>query len=84
MGSMKVEFFNEAVDAVDQMGLITGRRPEEVVSDALRTYLWILHQQTFGNHILSTNGGPEGWRQPLVDLVQDKKSAEAYFARLAW
>lgn len=81
---MKVEFFDEGVDALNQIGLITGRRADQVVSDALRTYLWILHQQTFGNNIASTNGGPNYRRQPVAPLVEDKKIAKAYFARLGW
>ena len=74
---MKVDF-----DVLHEVGRMTGnRRPDEVVSDALRTYLWILHQQTFGCTIASTENG---YRQPLANLVEDRKAAQAYFDGLGW
>jgi hypothetical protein len=91
---MKVEFLDEAVDALTEMGRITGnRRPDEVVSDALKTYQWILHQQTFGSNIVSTTkdlstikdqSTPKDHHQPLAKLVEDEKAAKAYFDRMGW
>ena len=81
MSYMKVELFDDGADVVAAIGAFTARRPDEVVSDSLRTYLWVLHQQTFGKRVLSVNSKPEDTYK-VADLVQDKKVAQAYFEKL--
>lgn len=83
MSYLKVEFFDNGADAVAAIGAFTARRPDEVVSDALRTYLWVLHQQTFSRKVVSINGKPED-EYKVADLVQDKKAAQKYFDKMGW
>jgi hypothetical protein len=76
---MKFEFFNEAERALEDIGKITGRKPVEVVTDAMRTYEWILQEQLSGRKIVSTNGRP-GDEAELEDFIVDRGAAEAYFS----
>lgn len=80
---MKIELFGEAVEAIKEITTITARRPDELISDALRTYLWILHQQTFGRKVVSKNGGLEGEKE-IVRLVENEEAARGYFKKLGW
>jgi hypothetical protein len=61
---------------------ITHRRPTEVISDALRTYEWILREQTAGKKIVSINDTPEEQIE-LSNYVEDKEVAESYFTHKA-
>ena len=80
---MKVELLKEAADSVEHMGAITARNAEEVVSDALRTYLWILYEQTSGRAIVSVNGSPNEETE-LERFVEDEKAAKKYFQAIGW
>lgn len=80
---MKAEFFEEAAVAIEQIGAFTARRPDEVVSDALRTYLWLLHEQAVGRKVVSKNSESQD-ECPVVTLIQDKEVAQTYFAKLGW
>ncbi len=80
---MKAEFAAEAAVAIEQIGKFTARRPDEVVSDALRMYFWILHEQAAGRKIVSTSSeAAEG--QPVVDLIENKDMAHSYFESVGW
>lgn len=78
---LKAEFFDEGAETVERISAITKRKPDEVVCDAFTTYLWVLHQQTFGAKILSKRGDFE---DPLNHLVQDPGEAKKYFEELGW
>jgi hypothetical protein len=79
---MKFELAGPAADAIDRIAEITDRKPDEVVSDALRTYLWILHEQSNGKTLLCVNGA-----QPaeIESLIKNDKAAYRYFVdTLGW
>lgn len=80
---MKAEFVAEAAMAIEQIGRFTARRPDEVVSDALRMYFWILHEQAAGRKIVSKSSESTE-EQPVVDLIQNKDMAHSYFASIGW
>lgn len=76
----KFELLDDAANAVDRIGMFTERKSaDQVVADALRTYLWILREQTSGRRIFSMNGDE---RSVLADFVRDKKAAQEYFESL--
>lgn len=80
-----MSFKGVAAETVEAVGDFTGgRRPDEVVSDALKMYLWILHQQTFNKKIISVNGDPEDECE-VEYLIKDKRIAMRFFdERLRW
>lgn len=75
---MNVEFFDDAVEGLEQMATITNRTPLEIVCDALETYTWILREQTAKRKIASVNGKPED-ESELVDFVVNREAAEKFF-----
>ena len=77
-----IKFLNEAADCTRAIQKITKRTLAEVCSDAFRSYLWILFEQTLGNKIESHRS--KGKIQQLARLVKNKKTAEAYFKSLNW
>ena len=85
MGSkeLDVHLTDEAADAIAKMATITRRQPDEVLTDALRTYLWVLREQAQRRKVISVNGGPAE-ESELEPLVQDEKAAEQYFRTLDW
>ena len=72
-----VDFFGEAIDGLNAISRITGRTVEEVVSDALRTYLKILLEQT-------KEGKGVEHSVTFVDLIADWDAARAYFEKMGW
>lgn len=86
------EFRGEAVSAIEQISKITGRHTAfEVLSDALRTYLWILREQASGHKVISVEAKPEDlaklnealgrFDQTVVaNLIVDRDVANAYFS----
>ncbi len=56
---MKFGLVDEAATALEQIAKMTKRTPIEVISDALRTYEWLLQEQTVGRKIVSMNGDPD-------------------------
>lgn len=80
---IKTEFMDEAARAIEQIGKFTGRGSDEVISDALRTYLWILHEQAAGRTIVSKSR-ESSEEQPIVDLIRNKAMALSYFADAEW
>lgn len=79
--SINAEFINEAAEAIRRIGGITKRSLNEVFSDALRTYLWAIHQQTFGATVLSRKGR---WENKLAHLIKNQSEALKYFEELGW
>ena len=80
---ISIEILGDGAEAVHEIGRITGnRRPDEVVSDALNTYLWLLHQQTSGSVVASTH--PEREALEVMNLVEDSVAVRAYFDKLGW
>lgn len=78
----KAEFFDEGAEAIERIAAITRREPGEVVCDAFMTYLWVLHQQTFGAKVASR---AENYEDPLPeDLVKEPEEARKYFEDLGW
>jgi hypothetical protein len=75
---MKFEFINEAERALEEIGKITQRKTVEVVTDAMRTYEWILQEQLSGRKIVSMNGRPDD-ESELENFIEDKGAADAYF-----
>jgi hypothetical protein len=79
MGShIKIDLVNEAVSAVDAIAVMTDRRVEDVVCDALRTYEWVLREQTVGRKVVSVNGKPDDETE-LENFVVNKQVALSYF-----
>ena len=72
---------DQAARVVDRVAAIRKRSPEEVVSEAFRIYLWVLHEQFKTRRVVSMNGGPP---RELENLVEDKKEAEQYFKEIGW
>ena len=81
MGGMTIDLFDQAAEAIDRVGQITGRSRDEVMSDALRTYLWILHEQLQGRKIMSLDGDRP---RALENFVENKAAADKYFSELGW
>jgi hypothetical protein len=81
MGGLTIDLLDQAAEAVDWVAQITGRARDEVMSDALRTYLWILHEQSQGRKIMSLNGGRP---RALENFVEKKDVADKYFRELGW
>lgn len=73
----------EAAGLIPRIAQFTGRKPDEVLPDAIETYLWVLHEQAFSKKVVSTNGRPED-QMELVDLVRDKQAAQRYFNEIGW
>ena len=78
----KTELFDEGATSFEQMAKITERKGDDLVCDVFKTFLWILHQQTFGAKIVSQKG--RKYREPLSNLVKDKEAAKKYFDELGW
>jgi hypothetical protein len=75
---LRVEFRNEAVTALERFGEITSRTPIEIVSDALRTYEWILREQTAEHKVVALGSEPASQTE-IVNLVVNQPKAKAYF-----
>ena len=73
----KFEILDEAVDAIEKIAEFTGREPIQVVTDALRTYEWILEQQSNGRKIVVMGGSPEQEEVQLTDFIEEGKESEA-------
>lgn len=82
---MRLRFKGVAVKTIEAIGDFTGgREPDEVVADALKMYLWILHQQTFDKKIICVNGDPED-KYEVKSLINDKEAAMKFFNKtLKW
>jgi hypothetical protein len=76
--AMTIELSDNAVFSISEVGKITKRRSVEVISDALRTYEWILREQTAGKKIVSKTENREDEIE-LALLVEDKEAAQIYF-----
>ena len=74
--TMKFELAGAAADTIDRIAEITERKPDEVVSDALRTYLWILHEQSAGKKLMRVNGAETA---EVEKLIKNDKAAHKYF-----
>ena len=80
---LKVEFFDEGVEALEQTGLMTSKRVDEVICDAHNIYLQVLYHQQKGRKIaVLDSDGKE--IDALADLVTDKAIAKTYFEKLEW
>jgi len=77
---LTIDISGDATVALKQFGKITKRKPIEVVNDALRTYMWILFEQTFGGAVSASHSNPEKNRN-FAHLVKDKKAAKEYFTQ---
>jgi len=81
MATELIELEERAVYALEKIGKITGKRTlPEVLSDALRTYAWILKEQAAGKAIVAVNGAAEK-QVKLDNFVQDKVEAVNYLLR---
>lgn len=69
--TLAIEFSDEAATATKRLGVITGRTPVEVVSDAMRTYAWVLEQQAAGHKVGLLDNGTD-----IVDLVRNRSAAQ--------
>src|SRR5437899_734286 len=81
---IKFELRGDAVPAIHELAKITGREPEDVVSDALSTYYWVIEQQTLGNTIVAqhpTADTPKHEELELDNFVHDPQIAADYFRR---
>ncbi len=76
---MKFELLDEAVDAIEKIAEFTNRTPLQVIIDALRTYEWILEEQTKWAKIVVLSEKPEEEEVELVDFVTDPDMAKDYF-----
>ncbi|MBI2635024.1 MAG: hypothetical protein HYW79_00545 [Parcubacteria group bacterium] len=74
---LTIEVTGKAVDAIREFTKITRRKNVEVISDALRTYMWILFEQTQGATITAHHKDPKENRD-LMTLVRDKKISKKY------
>ena len=59
---------------------VTGRNPVDVLSDALNTYIWILHEQAAEKKIISTTRETADDEEvtELVNLVLNKEALLRY------
>jgi hypothetical protein len=74
-----IELTPEAVSAIRSIGDITGRKDVlQVLSDALRTYEWILREQASDKRLIAMDGQPEDETE-LTNFVMDKQAAKSYF-----
>jgi hypothetical protein len=78
MKKMKVELIDQAAEAVQHLGEMTGRSAVRVLWDALKTYEWLLRRQHNGYHIVVMNseGKPE---TRLTPLISNHKAANQIF-----
>ncbi|GEM_PF-5054932 len=74
---LTLELTGEAADAIREFTKITKRKTVEVASDAFRTYMWILFEQTEGATITAHHKNPKENRD-LMTLVKDKKLSKKY------
>ena len=75
--TVTIEFTGDSSIALEEFGKITKRNVEEVVSDALRTYMWVLSEQTFGGTVNARHRNSKENRD-LVNIVKDRKAAKKY------
>ena len=73
----KFEILDEAVDSLEKIAEFTGREPIHVVIDALRTYEWILEEQSKGKKIVVMGGNLEEEEVQLTDFIGEGKEEEA-------
>ena len=66
-GEVIIEFMDDASIALKEFGKITQRNMEEVVSDALRIYMWILSEQKEN--------------RKLKNLVKNRDTSEKYLEK---
>ena len=77
-----VDFHGDAAEMIDHLSEITERQRNEVVSDAFRTYLWVLYQQLHGKKVVPmVDDKPE---KPIQSFVKNTAAAEEYFRDLKW
>jgi hypothetical protein len=77
--SLRLEFLKDARSAIEQIGKITNPTTLEVVTDAPRTYEWILRQQAANKKIVTINRSSRE-EQELVNFITDRKTAHSYFS----
>ncbi len=83
MKEFRVRFDEKAACAADALQKITGRKERaEVVIDALRTYEWIVYQETMDRIIVSRNDKSED-EVVLERFIAEGKKEEAkkYFEK---
>jgi len=79
-GEVIIEFMDDASIALKEFGKITQRNMEEVVSDALRIYMWILFEQTFGGTVTACHSDQKENRK-LKNLVKNRDTSEKYLEK---
>lgn len=81
---LKFKFLGDAVQSVHALKRITGRRSTaHLLSDAMRSYLWIIFEQTYGGTIVSEHADKEEDSE-LTNNVKNQKFAEKYFEQMGW
>jgi hypothetical protein len=80
-GKLKFELREDLSEILRRLSQITGRTITEVLSDAIRTYVWILREQSAGRSLHSQDGTNPPVR--LTDLIVDSEKAKAFFRTLA-
>ena len=78
--ALSVDFMAEAATALEQLAKITGRSLDEVLSDAINTFYWLLREQASGRRIVSMDGDPDEVVE-LAPLIRDHFAASQYFAQ---
>jgi hypothetical protein len=72
----------EAASAIERIGKITGdRKVIEVLSDALRTYEWVLKEQASHKKVVALNEtGLANEEEELAPFIVDEAAARSYFS----
>ena len=76
---------------VQKLGLISKRSVSELLSDAIRLYAWVLHEQWMGRKIVSvpTSGHLRASeeQEDVVEidrLIQERAAADTFFKGTKW
>lgn len=77
-------FYDDSVEAIEAIAKITKtERLQKIMDDALRTYLWVLHRQTFNMKVVATSDNPAN-EEEMINLIKNMDEAKIYFDNLRW